>query len=58
MNRTRRITALIAGLAAASLAFTACGVLWDPKPQGSSAPAPERPSASQAPVVDGAPEGF
>lgn len=58
MNRTPRITALIAGLAAASLAFTACGVLWDPKPQGSSAPAPERPSASQAPVVDGAPEGF
>lgn len=52
MNRTRRLLAVIAGLSVASLALSACGILWDPK-------SPNEPSSvSQTPVVEGAPAGF
>jgi pimeloyl-ACP methyl ester carboxylesterase len=52
VNRARRLFSLVAVLAVASVALTACGILWDPKVE--SAP---RPSAS-APDLSAVPEGF
>jgi len=53
VNRTRRLLTIVAGLVVASLAFSSCGILWDPKTGGTSSPAP-----SHAPNLDGVPEGF
>lgn len=51
MKRIRRLQAVVAGLAVASVALTACGVLWDPK--GEAAPVPSR-----SPNLNGVPAGF
>lgn len=49
MNRTPRLLATAAALAVASVALTACGVLWDPKTDAAR-PADPTPDASSAPA--------
>lgn len=53
MNRTRRLLTVTAGLAAAALALSACGILWDPKSEASPSAAP-----SSSPNLDNVPAGF
>jgi len=54
VNRTRRLVTVIAGLAVAALALSACGILWDPKtPDAAPSAAPSR-----GPNLDNVPAGF
>lgn len=52
MNRIRRLVTVTAVAVVASLALSACGVLWDPKTTASPRP------SSAAPDTSDAPEGF
>lgn len=56
MNRTRRLSTVVAGLVVATLAVSGCGVLWDLKTEGAQ-PVP-RPGNSSSPNLEGVPAGF
>jgi len=53
VNRPRRLVAVIATAVAATLALSACGILWDPKTPDGASSAP-----SQSPNLDDVPAGF